>query len=171
MRKRPTRSDAEQEFTTIFHDHADAIFRHCAFKLFDRSLAHDITQETFLRAWQQIERGTQIDNMRAFLYRVAGNLIIDHIRKKKSVSLDALQEQGFDPGYEDISMAENRLEMGRAMAAMEKMEEEYRSVIHLRYIEGYSVSEIAAMTGDLPNTISVRLHRGLQQLRSHLRHG
>lgn len=167
---KPSRADAEKIFTEIFQAHADAIFRHCAFKLLDRALAHDLTQETFLRMWQQIEKGRDIENMKAFLYRIADNLIIDHVRKKKSISLDDLQEQGFDPGQEDTS-AQSRLEMGRAMLALGKLEEPYRKVIELRYVEGLGVSEIAALTGDPPNTVSVRIHRALEQLRSHLRYG
>lgn len=170
MPRRPQRDEAEKIFTETFHAYADAIFRHCAFKLFDRSLAHDLTQETFLRAWQQMAKGKNIENMRAFLYRVADNLIIDHIRKKKSLSLDDLQEQGFDPGQDDLTNTQNRLEMERALEALGKLEEDYRQAIHLRYVEGLAVAEIAALTGEPPNTVSVRIHRGLQQLRSHLRH-
>lgn len=171
MTGKPSRDDAEKLFTEIFRTHADAIFRHCAFKLYDRQLGNDLTQETFLRAWQQIEAGKEIENMKAFLYKVADNLIIDHVRKKKSVSLDQLQEQGFDPGKDDLPATHNRIEMQRALLALDKLEEPYRKVIHLRYVEGLPVSEIAALTDEPPNTVSVRIHRALEQLRSHLRHG
>ncbi len=170
MPKCPPREEAEKEFTEIFQEYSDAIFRHCAFKVMDRQLGHDLTQETFLRAWNQIEQGKKIENMRAFLYRVADNLVIDYIRKKKSLSLDQLQEQGFDPGHDETGSMQNKIEMGRALEALHKLEEDYRQAIQLRYVEGLSVSEIAVVTGEPPNTVSVRLHRGLQQLRSHLRH-
>lgn len=169
-KKRPSREAAEKIFTDAFSEYGDAIFRHCSFKLFDRQLANDITQEAFMKTWVCIERGDEFENIRAFLYRVADNLIIDYIRKKKSVSLDALQEQGFDPGTEDHT-AEKSLEMQRAMSALHKLEEPYRTTIAQRYVEGLSVTEIAELTNDPPNTVSVRLHRGLEQLRSHLRHG
>lgn len=171
MAGKPSHDEAEKTFTEIFHAHADAIFRHCAFKLFDRQLAADLTQETFLRVWQQIERGKEIENMKAFLYRVADNLVIDHVRKKKAVSLDLLQERGFDPGQDDLPATQNRMEMQRALAALQKLEEPYRTAIQLRYVEGLTVTEIAALTSEPPNTVSVRIHRGLQQLRSHLHHG
>lgn len=167
-KKRPPREQAEKEFTDIFHAHADAIFRHCAFKVFDRQLSHDLTQETFLRAWKCIERGDTIENMKAFLYRIADNLIIDHVRKKKSLSLDELQEQGFDVGQDDLQTTQNRMELHRAMDMLHRLEDDYRKAIELRYVEGLSVSEIAEMTGEPPNTVSVRIHRGLQQLRSYL---
>lgn len=167
----PSKDEAGKIFTEIFHAHADAIFRHCAFRLMDRQLGADLTQETFLRTWQQIEKGKTFENVKAFLYRVADNLIIDHVRKKKSVSLDALQEQGFDPGYNDLLSTHNRMEMERILHALHKLEEPYRRVIQMRYTEGLSVSDIAQITGDPPNTVSVRIHRALQQLRSHLRHG
>ena len=75
----------------------DAIFRHCYFRVFDRERARDLVQETFLKTWEYLTRGHDIENIRAFLYRVATNLIIDDSRRKKEISLEQLSESGFDP--------------------------------------------------------------------------
>ena len=161
-----------QEFETFFTDYNDAIFRHCFFKVRDRELAKDLTQESFVRLWQCLEKGDQIDNVRAFLYKIAGNLVIDHVRKKKSVSLDALAEEGFEPGQDDLPAIQNRLDMESALVILEKVPEPYRQALVLRYVEDLDPAEIAAITGETANVISVRIHRGLEKLRSFLpKHG
>jgi PHP family Zn ribbon phosphoesterase len=66
-------------------------------QVFERDIAHDLTQETFLKTWKQISDGTKIDNIKAWLYRVAQNLVIDYVRKKKDSSLEELQADGFNP--------------------------------------------------------------------------
>ena len=77
----------EQLFFEAYEAYADAIFRHCYFRLNDRELAKDMMQEAFTRTWEYVQNGNNPTNIRAFIYRVASNLIIDHYRKKKSYSL------------------------------------------------------------------------------------
>ncbi len=161
----------EQEFEKAYNDYSDAIFRHCYFRLFDRELGKELMQEAFMRAWTFISEGKKIENMRAFLYRVANNLIVDYVRKKKEASLDAMQAAGWDPGYDQTPDMQNRIEQGKIMATLQKMDEGYREVLIMRYIDGLPPADIAGILGESANTISVRLHRGIKQLRAHLNKG
>ena len=52
-------------------------------------------QEAYCRTWKYLTEGHQIDNIRAFVYRTAHNIIIDMAKKRASVSLDYLMEKGF----------------------------------------------------------------------------
>src|SRR6266566_458854 len=97
----------EQLFIQVYDQFADAIFRHCWFRVSDRERAKDLTQETFVKVWKILDRGESVENMRAYLYRIANNLIIDHYRKKKDVSLDLLQEDGFEPLEDKTEELEN----------------------------------------------------------------
>ncbi len=161
-------SEAAAKFPEAYAEYKDAIFRHCYFRVFDRELAKDVLQETFVKTWEYLAAGNDIDNTRAFLYRVATNLIINGTRKKKESSLDALQEQGFDPGEEDDMSKRDYIQEQRVLDLLSKVEEPYRNAVTLRYIEGYSPAEIAELTGESPNAVSVRIHRGLKQLHAHL---
>ena len=80
----------EKEFLQAFEKYADDIYRHCYFRVYDKELAEDLVQETFIKTWKYIISGEEIKNIRAFLYKVAVNLIIDNSRKKKAVLLDDL---------------------------------------------------------------------------------
>ncbi len=160
-------AEATVKFPEAYTEFKDAIFRHCYFHVFDRELAKDLLQETFVKTWEYLAAGNNIDNVRAFLYRVATNLIINGARKKKEASLDALQEQGFDPGAEDEMAGRDYIQEKRVIEVLSKVEEPYRSAVTLRYIEGYSPAEIAELTGETSNAVSVRIHRGLKQLHAH----
>jgi RNA polymerase sigma-70 factor (ECF subfamily) len=158
----------EEEFEKAYNDYADAIFRHCYFRIFDRERGKELMQESFMRAWNFLSEGKKIDNMRAFLYRVANNLIVDEIRKKKEMSLDALQKGGWDPGYDETPDMQKRVEQGKIMATLKQMDKDYRDVLIMRYIDGLPPADIAGILGESANTISVRLHRGIKQLRSYM---
>ena len=158
---------AEQLFFEAYEAHADAIFRHCFFRVSDHELAKDLMQETFTRTWEYLQNGTNNPvNLRAFLYRVAGNLVIDHYRKKKSYSLEELTERtGFDPSIDHTDHLMNTIDAKRALALLPQLPDQYRSVLVLRYVDDLSPQEIAAITGESQNTVSVRIHRATQKLR------
>ncbi len=162
----------EEEFLRAYEELADPLFRHCYFRVYDRERAKELLQETFIKAWKSMCEGAQVNNMRAYLYRIANNLIIDHARKKKEYSLEALAEQGFDPpthhrGDHSYAFAEER----EVLDHVQKLPAAYREVMLMRYIEGYSVSEIAGILGVSPNVISVRIHRGVHALRTQITYG
>ena len=162
---------AQEQFAQAYDEYKDAIFRHCYFHTFDRERAKDLLQETFVKTWEYLAGGHDIDNVRAFLYKVATNLVINAARKKKEQSLEALQEQGFDPPGDDNPAAHDHIAEERVMKVLRGIDEPYRSAVTLRYIEGFAPAEIANITGESANVISVRINRGLKQLRSNFPHG
>lgn len=158
----------ELQFTKAYDAYNDAIFRFCYYRVFDRELAKELTQETFMKTWKSLVAGSVIDNLRAFLYRVARNLIIDHSRKKQEVSLDNLREQGIDFGVEIEKTLQNNIDAGSAIARIKKLDKIYREVLLLRFVDGFGPKEIAEMLNETQNVISVRLNRGLKQLQSRI---
>ena len=162
--------DPEKTLLQAYDEFADAIFRHCWFRVSDREKAKELTQETFLKAWQTLLSGEEVKKMKSYLYRIANNLIIDHYRKKKSLSLDELQEDGFDPGVDETEELENFIAGKEAMELLDNISEPYRQVIVMRYVDDQSVTEIADVIGVTPNVVSVRLNRALKKLRSLYNH-
>jgi RNA polymerase sigma-70 factor (ECF subfamily) len=107
--------------------------------------------------------------MRAFLYRVANNLIIDDVRKKKELSLDALNEQGFDPLGDDESSVVQRLKDQQILQILKKLPAESRELIIMRHIDGLKPQDISDLLGLAPNTVSVRIHRAMKDLKAILK--
>ncbi len=157
----------DTDFEKIYNEYADHIFRYCFFRVSNREVAKDLTQETFIRTWNSLEKGKQIENIKAFLYRVATNLVIDYYRKHKEVSLDLLKENGFDfvkEGEETIDF----MELQWVLKEMRQLPEKYQKVLTLRYIEDASPGDIAKTVGISENSASVLLHRGVKMLKKKL---
>src|SRR5690606_10304958 len=118
------------------------------------------------RLWNYLRTGErEIDNVRAFLYKIARNLIIDEYRKKNTFSLDALRDGGFDvriDGHKDIELEVNAREV---VDAMHELDDLYREVALLRFVEGFQPKEIAEVLSLSENVVSVRLNRAVKKLR------
>ncbi len=158
-------SNIERKFLQMYENHGDAIFRHCYFRLFDRDQARDLTQETFAKTWSYMVNGGDIKNDKAFLYKVATNLIINFAQRKKDISLDSLQEQGFDPGVDTRESLQNFLAGKEALKQINELDDKYSQAIVMRYVEDLSIKEIAEIIGESENVVSVRLNRGLKKLK------
>ena len=156
--------DHKAQFLSAHDAYADALFRQCYFRVYDRELAKDLVQEAFCRTWTYLAKGKKIENIRAFLYRVVNNLIVDAVRKKKPLSLDELTEEGFS--LEDKSSPDmEKLSIGKEVFQMLGMlEESYRTVVMMRFIDELSPKEIAHALGISENVVSVRIHRGIRKL-------
>lgn len=151
-----------------YDEYSDAIFRHCYLRLSNRDIAKELMQDAFMKAFLYAKKGQQIDNIRALLYRIANNLIVDYVRKAKESSLDALQEAGFDPtGADDKGLAD-RLDDQRVVREMARLKHDERQVITMRFVDGMKPQEIADILGVSANVISVRIHRALKELRAFL---
>lgn len=153
-------------FLQIYDAYADDIFRFCALKVSNRELAQDLTQEVFTRFWQALREGTVMRSERALLYTVARNLVIDWYRKKKESSLDAMADSGIEFGGEDADDVTREAEMGEALRIVRGLDEPSRDALLMRYVEGLSPKEIATITGESANAVSVRLNRAMKKVRA-----
>jgi RNA polymerase sigma-70 factor, ECF subfamily len=157
MNKRTVRQEQwaqelERTFMSAYDEYSDALFRHCLIRIRDRELAKDIVQETYSRTWLYLSEGKKVDYLRAFLYRVANNLIVDVSRKKKSASLDAMMEEdGFEVRDENAPEPVDKKALGDALEMLKSLDE-------------MSPREIAAALGVTENVVSVRIHRGIEKL-------
>lgn len=160
--------EMKEQFLMVYDQYADSIFRYCQMKVSSRELAEDISQEVFARYWQQLRLGKDILNDRALLYSIARNLVIDWYRKKKEQSLDTLTLAGFEFGTDDHIATVVQSEIREVLGVLEELDEPTREALTLRFVEGFLPKEIAELTGETANTVSVRITRGLQKVRDHL---
>jgi RNA polymerase sigma-70 factor, ECF subfamily len=134
-----------------------------------RELAEDFFQETWIRV---LERGSQYDGRHEFstwLFTIARNLVIDHLRRKRPASLDSLADAD-DAIPSDIPAAGQlsafdatvqREQKEQISAGMQHIAVEYRETLVLRFQEGMSLEEIATLTGTPLGTVKSRIYRGL----------
>ena len=166
---------AEKEFTKAYDLFADPIFRHCAYRCFNRERAQELMQEAFMKAWEYLADGNSIDNVQAFLYRTANNLIVDEARRAKRrtvVSFEDMREQGFDVAGDDGRDMGKQFGALQVAAVLQKIDEPYRTTVIMRFIDELQPKEIAEALGETANVISVRITRGLKLLQGLLpKHG
>ncbi len=160
---------AKAHFLAAYDRYADPIYRFCYMKISNTALAEDLTQETFMRLWQRMREGVVVENTQALLYTIARNLVIDRYRKKKEQSLDALMEAGTDfvgeRSGDILVFAETR----EVLAAVEQLDESSREVLLMRFVEGHSPQEIAALIGTSANVVSVRINRAIKKVQDIIR--
>ena len=148
----------------------------------DRALAEDLSQETFIKVLNNIDKYVPEFKFSSWLFKIANNLAIDHLRRRRiqTVSMDGSPDattvsqieatsfelaSGGESALDELEAKELGTAIERAIAALRP---EYRSCIMLRHVEGRSYEEIAA-TLDLPlGTVKTYIHRARHELRKAL---
>jgi RNA polymerase sigma-70 factor (ECF subfamily) len=150
----------------------------------DRTLAEDLAQEAFIRAFNAIGTYKTSYKFSNWILKIANNHTIDHLRKRKldTVSIDGSPHARTQEEVERSRVViesrdetpeefvEHRELGSQIEAAIGELREEYRTVIVLRHVEGYAYDEIADVM-DLPlGTVKTYLHRARGELRKSLAH-
>jgi RNA polymerase sigma-70 factor, ECF subfamily len=165
-------ADMRKLFAEIYDRESDAVFRFCLLRTSDRDLALDFTQDTFMRFWNTLcDPEKDIKNHRTFLFTIARNIVIDWYRKKKAISLEALMDGVAGDGRSSFNVVarenvETEVEAEHFIRKIGELPEPYRNAVYLRCVEELKPREIAEIVGESANVISVRISRGLAQLRS-----
>jgi RNA polymerase sigma-70 factor, ECF subfamily len=163
----------KQQFTELYTAEADKLFRYCVLRVSDRDQAVDIAQDAFTRLWDSVAAGEDIHNLRSFLFKIAHNLIIDWYRKKKAISLDALLEPEDEAlRFQLVDEHQQKPEIGAdgrmMLEKIQFLDATYQHVVYLRFVEDLSPKEIAEIVKLDVNVVSVRINRGLNELRKML---
>jgi len=154
----------EKQFIEAYDKYLDAIFRYCYFKTNNRELSKDLAQDTFMRAWSYLRMGNDVENIRALLYKIAGNTVVDWYRKRKHLSLDSLMETGFDPADVE-SAADKYSEMPIVLNKLDKLSEGDQQLIKWHYVQGLTPEEMSKNLKQNKNIVSVRTHRAVMRLK------
>lgn len=169
----------QDAFGEIVEIYKNSVYQICYRMLGNRHEAEDMAQEAFIRAYVNINSFNQNLKFSTWLFRIATNLCIDRIRKKKpDYYLDAevsgtegLTMYSQIPSNTPLPEAELESMELQEMVQKEilKLPEKYRSPIVLKYMEDLSLNEISEIL-DLPlGTVKTRIHRGRESLRQQLR--
>jgi RNA polymerase sigma-70 factor (ECF subfamily) len=140
----------------------------------DPVLAEDLAQEVFVKAFRRLDTYDPERKFSSWLFKIAHNTTIDHLRKgvPDTVPLEAEKDDGpdlsavlSDGSVEDASAAAERRQMARALErAIAGLRPEYREVVVLFYVEGVSYPEITESTGLPSGTVKTYLHRARKEL-------
>lgn len=173
-----TKRDPEA-FAKIYDRYVKALYRFALLKLPSKEEAQDITAETFTKTWNYLQQHHEVTHIRALLYRVARNLIVDYYRTRKggTVELSAtvtIEDDttsymvkaplDSDRGRER-DLVEARAEFSLILKHLEKLKEDYRDVVMLRLVDDLAFDDIAAILEKSPGNVRVIYHRAIKTLK------
>ena len=163
-------ADLKQIFSGIYDQYIEKIYRFIFLKVSSQAIAEDLTSETFLKGWEafqnQDENERKIENIQAFLYQIARNLVTDFYREKgKNQIVSAENLRIVDPRANLEKKVEFNSDLEQIKTKLVNLKEDYQEVIILHYINDLSIKEIAKTINKPEGTIRVMLHRGLKELR------
>lgn len=137
-------------------EYGNSLYRLCAVMLRNREDAQDAVQECFLRYITKAPDFADAEHEKAWLIRVATNLCKDMLRWRKHSSYLSLDE------IRNLGASEDNAQI---LGLLVSLEEKYRVIIHLHYVEGYKTEELSAMLGISSAAVRKRLQRGRDMLR------
>lgn len=147
------------EFNQIVDDYSDALYRFALKNIKVSEDAQEIVQTSFERLWSNRNK-VEFSKMKSYLFKIAYNLSIDFIRKRKNESdIDELNDPMIAQNptyYADLKTTLNN--------ALETLNEKQKNAILLRDYEGYSYKEIGDILGLSENQVKINIFRGRKQL-------
>lgn len=157
----------QEQFSLIYDQYIEKIYRFIFLKVNLQETAEDITSKAFLKLWESYQNKKDIKNPKAFLYKIARNLVIDYYRQKDKnqvVSEDNIPEM-IDIKTDVHEFAVLNSDIQEIKVAIGQLKKDYQDVIIWHYLDDLSDQEIAEIMDKPAGTVRVMIHRGLQMLR------
>jgi RNA polymerase sigma-70 factor (ECF subfamily) len=160
-----------QAMGALYDHHHLPIFRFIRSRVRDQALAEDLTGEVFTRMVRHLP-GYQVEGVpfRAWLYRIARNLIIDHHRRAQRHTLVDIDKaiNLRSPQDDPMQIAERNLSLDKVQHALTMIDPAQREVVELRFLAGLSLREAAETLDKSIGAVKSLQHRGLKALRTAL---
>lgn len=161
-------------FEQLFRDHHVRVYNLVTYTVGDRTRAEDVTQQAFVRAWEELPRLREPQAFAGWLGRIARNLAWDHVRSPASREQtggaadteSAPEPASPEPGPEGPVVEQERDE--QVHAAVASLSEHQREVVVMHHLEGTPVQEVAQKLGLPQGTVLSRLARAREALRRKL---
>lgn len=148
-------------YSILVRRHQASLHRHLARMVGSQDEALDLTQETFLRAWQALAQWEPGAQFRTWLFRIASNAALDVLRRRKTVQFVPMDDafEAADAGAGPERLAQGAQQLRLLQAALARLTPEHREVLLLREIEDMSYEEIGRVLALTEGTVKSRLAR------------
>jgi RNA polymerase sigma-70 factor (ECF subfamily) len=165
--ERAAQSDPDA-IASLYDRYAPKIYSYIYHRLNDPLLAEDLTGQVFLRMLEALrsERGWH-SSFSGWLFRIAHNLLIDHYRRRSQAGFVDIEDMPHLPAQDadPHQVAVAHLESKALLEALHRLTEEQAQVITLRFLEGYSIQEVAFLMEKSEGAIKALQYRAVNNLR------
>jgi RNA polymerase sigma-70 factor, ECF subfamily len=128
--------------------------------------ALDLTQETFVRAYEKLEKFSPSAPFFPWLYTMGLNLARDFLRRAKRFPIESYEpNDSFSIVIDQYDRLADQIDVQKVSEVLQSLPVDYREALLLRFHEGLSVSEVAYALGLSLSAAKMRIHRGLLKLR------
>lgn len=158
-------------FQLLFEAYKDRVYSIALHYGSDPTMAHDVTQQVFLKLFTVIDQFRQDSEFATWLYRIVANVCVDEQRKRKRFVPFSPEVEVKDSGAQSQDKSYHRTQIAESVrGAIAELSPKLRMPILLKYVEGLSYDEIADALGCSIGTVSSRLNRGHKMLATRLSH-
>lgn len=162
------RQGDKEAYGDLYELYLDEIYRYVYYRVNNEADAEDLTEQVFLKAWENLSNYRGDVPLKAWLYRIARNATVDHYRtKKQDIPLEE-SESFVDKQEQPEEKALNQETALRLNGAISKLSPLHQDVIVLRFVNGYSTEEIAQILERSTGAVRVLQHRALKAIQSFL---
>jgi len=155
--------ETEEDFDVAYESYAPGIYRYFFWRTKDVDLSEDLTSNVFEKAWvkrESFERGS----VRAWLYKIAHNLLVDHWRVKKDLPL--VDDDSVPSQAESVTTTlDKQMTAERLMVAVNNLPQQMRVVVGLRFMKGLPVKQVARLLDLSESNVRVIQYRALKEIR------
>ncbi len=164
------RDERPADVERVFVEHYEAVHRFVLRLVRDSTEAKDLTQETFVRAYESLPGFRGEASLRTWLTRIAQNVVLDRFRqiaRRRDDSLDDEDVQAIArvAGPDQEQAAGQRQSNACVQRCVDALADDYRQAVVLHDMVGMTNAEIAKMLGVSLATVKIRVHRGRRRLR------
>ncbi len=162
----------DRDFEALYREHLRDVYSYSYYRIGNHHDAEDLTEQTFLQAYRHFDRAQRESDgrpLRPWLIRIAHNLAANYHRDKArrpTAALDNVEPPVHPHGTERV--AEGRERMREVMAGLERLSDDRREALIMRFSLGMSNREIARALGRSDGATKVLIHRSIKQLEEEL---
>lgn len=156
-----------KEYERLYTKYSDKVFNYFWYRTgHDKMLSEDLMQETFLRAFQYLQKfNNRGYSYLTYLITIAHNVLVDHYRRPKSIPFEAIEDMPCEVNA-DI---ENKSDIESLWRAIQDLPQSNRDKLIMKYQQNMSIKDIATATGTTENAVKLSLSRTKHRLKKHPR--